>query len=263
MTEHREQLLSDIVMALADGWERSSELLHLALGQRDGPLLHALLQTKLLSDINVPFGDQGWTPLHTAVHQDAFEAATLLLQFGADPLVCDYDGVPAVCYAVIWGRADILRHILEARPHAGAARTANGQTLGHLAALSFPITMVVVKSSVCPLALYNASGKTAAHLAMDGQMFMVVKELVGRDETLAHLPCRADGRTLLHMASACGEPDIIAFLLRVCGVPANVTDDTQRTPLHYAVQAMCPEAIRHLISARRVDGATRSPLDYS
>jgi ankyrin repeat protein len=90
----------------------SQALSPLAAAARAGDV--GTIQTLLRggADPNAPSGDNGWTPLHHAIHRNQAEAVHALIAGGADVNASCCNGLTPLMMAASYGRTEIVRGLL-------------------------------------------------------------------------------------------------------------------------------------------------------
>ena len=96
-------------MKYMDGWG----LLHFAIGQNDFKTAETLLQFGV--DIDMTTAGMLRTALHEASLGNKPQLVKLLIEWGADPNIPDYDRNTAIHFAVDYGYLDIVQLILKSR----------------------------------------------------------------------------------------------------------------------------------------------------
>ena len=170
-------------------------------------------------------GDESWTPLHGAIHNDHPDIALFLLERGANPDIrSDRDQTP-LYIASSRGHADVVRSLIDRRVDLNAA---------------------------------SCEGRAPLHAAIQNNHRDIVLLLL---EHGADLETRDWGDwTALHMASHCGRADIVGLLISH-GADLNAECESlylHGTPLHVASRSGRPEIARMLLE----HGANPNALDH-
>lgn len=222
--------------------------------------------------------------LHMAVEKGSVETVELLLNHGADVMLCDISGASALLKAVEKGNLSVVEAML--RPGLKskinlACRDRNGRGLLHGASKSGNVQVIHLLSRYCRSHLPDDNGGTPLHEAakygrVDAAAVLISelhvdkskKDRFGRTPSdiathyghngLAQLlgsqaPAsrvskedRNEGNRL-HRAVLSFSGDQLTDLLRSNSVSPNETDSNGRTPLHLAVDELNLDAAIHLI----------------
>ncbi|KAK2633162.1 hypothetical protein EUGRSUZ_L00453 [Eucalyptus grandis] len=159
--------------------------LHVACMLGHLPFAKALLAHK--RDLAMELDSQGRTPLHLASANGYGEIARELLQ--SDPLAClvhDEDGRTPLHLATMKGQINIVIELVKVRPEAAEHRLSLGQTTLHLGVRHNRLeTLKVLVEMVRDGDLVNAQddeGNTILHLAVANKQTEIVKYLLQRSE---------------------------------------------------------------------------------
>jgi ankyrin repeat protein len=171
---------------------------------------------------------------------------TMVMCCGAAPSTDIFDAVRA-------GDVEKVKALLQADPKVAAARTEDGSTALHLAALEghSAIAQLLLASQ----AQVNARGlreETPLHMAMyDGHREMAELLLASQADVSAQ---NTAGETPLHIAARKGHRELVALLLEHHADP-NAKDRQDATPLHAAVAEGHKEVVEVLLSQNADLGA--------
>jgi ankyrin repeat protein len=245
-------------------------------------------------------GRGGATPLHEAARFGRAEAARTLLGHGADvnaledvlpsmdegsswigralgldfimarwltesrdPLLGPGGGMTALHTASRYGRAEVVRVLLDHKADVNARVAATGATALHLAAANGHAAVAeLLLDRGAKVDAANAGGGTPLHLALARKRRRVVELLLSHkaDPNAVDL----DGMTPLHHAAGTGDAALVRTLLDR-GVARDArSEGTGLTPLHRAAAARDPGAARLLLdrgaSARETSADGKTPL---
>ena len=102
-----------------------------------------------------------------------------------------------------------------------------------------------VEGELCPNGVRLHGSENLLHRATSEGNEVVVFELL--QSGYRNLSAKNhDGQTAVHLASFYGHTEVLRLLLRY-GAPANATDSSGYTPLHFACQSDKPEAVEALL----------------
>lgn len=233
--------------------------------------------------------NHGQSPLHVAAHANSRDAATTLLEWGANvDMHGELRGTPLHA-AAARGYVELVRTLASYGADIDAP-TATGHTSLHLAVRGGYMDVVrELNSRGADVHARNDEGRTPLHFAVRADDITAVRELAGRGADInAHAslcvlppgqavdspggrctPARAtsgDGRTPLQEAAAAGNVPIILELVRL-GADVRLQDANRATAVHHAARGGHLDAIRELtargaeVTWQDADGAT--PLHYA
>jgi len=230
---------------------------HQSDGNGVSPLFHAVNfgsvnAVKLLLDYGADINQVNWrgrTPWLLAVETADLAKITLLRNRGADTSAQNDLGQTALHYAVIRGREDLFKDILE---HAGCEEVLHpdrwGNTILHLAASWHNLALVKIcldKTSV-PIDAQNHSGETAFLRATRERQNSIA-------QTLLDVDCNINlaDKNLECPLLASVRANLVPFtqLLLSHGANINCTDKNGATPLLIAIRAGNLELAKLLLDA--------------
>ena len=140
--------------------------LGIALSRRNLPLVQTLLQAG--ADPNKPFGALKMHPIQGAAASGSLDAVKELLAKKADPNLADINGGTALHAAVLYGKDDIAKLLVEKGANVNAVFTGGpnkGATPLHFAARSKKVTAVMELAVASADWSIKWNGKTPAELA--------------------------------------------------------------------------------------------------
>jgi ankyrin repeat protein len=140
--------------------------LGIALARRNQPLIDTLLHAG--ADPNKPFGPLKMHPIQGASASGNLEAVKELLAKGADPNKTDINGGTALHAAMLYGKEDIGKALVEKGANVNAVFTGGpnkGAAPLHFAARSKKVTLVMVVAVPSADWTLKWNGKTPAELA--------------------------------------------------------------------------------------------------
>ena len=234
------------------------------------PLTESLTMT--LSQLERDFaglGHHGQTALHVAAHVNALDAATILLEHGADPDALGANDQTPLHVAASRGHIDFVRKLAFYGADVNA-RTFNGRTPLHVAIQGGHLTVArELANRGADVESRTGAGYTPLHFAVRASDVHAARELTGRGADVnAHAslcappdpavdgaftgwctPARAsagNGNTPLHEAAAAGDVPFVQELLRL-GADVTRQDANRATAVHHAA------AEGHLDAVRDVD----------
>jgi ankyrin repeat protein len=224
--------------AAADAWSD-------ALSARDLVRIDQLLDEPR-SDPNRPDAE-GKTALMFAAQDGKIELVARLIARGADVNAANANGGTPLMYAALGGDAVITRLILEYggkpdhKANLGWTALEVAAVKGHAAVAS-----VLLRAGADPN-VRDAYGWTPLMRAADLRRIDVVRTLLDTPGT--SLSARQEsGRTALHIASAAGDPDIVALLIER-GADATLVDYQGHTPASLAELAGHMDIVEFLQAA--------------
>ena len=180
------------------------------------------------------------------------EVVTVLLEHGADPRGTDPGGNTALHLAAAHRALDVAELLLDHGANVDA-QALNGLTPLHLAP-NAPMVRLLLEHGADPN-LRNAEGQTRLHDAAATGSSEIVQLLL-EHRARADLKNR-QGVAPLHLAAELGSPEIAAMLVEG-GAPVNAWSRSG-TPLHFAARMGGAEVVRFLLS-RRADANVRDGL---
>lgn len=139
-------------------------MLHHAARYGPVPLMRALLEGGV--DINKAAEGTKQTALHFACTSGNLDRISALLEKGADPMLCDSDGLTAYHFAAREGKEKLMKWLLSGRRHPDPLLQ-DGPTLLHEAcrAGNIPVMKLLLKRR-CNLEARTSRGETALHVAV-------------------------------------------------------------------------------------------------
>lgn len=169
----------------------------------------------------------GYTALHYAVERGNAEIVRILVQAGANTVAVDGNGRTLRALAQAEHRHKIIGYLdslpqKEEQMHA-AAQAGNVGKVQELVAQGAPVWPGIVAA----IGEYNLQAPSREHC----EIARLLLETMGMRQA-ARAKC-ADGRTLLHVAAACGNTKFAEALARY-GADVNAVDVIGNTPLHLA-----------------------------
>ena len=215
--------------------EKGQTPLHLAVQNGSQEIVDFLISQG--ADINAK-DSEGNTPLITALALKKTNTARFLLSKGADVRIKNAQNQPAVILALMHGLNELVVPILD------NGQDVNERFEGNLTILL--MATITGNKEVIELLVDRGADVNAA--AQEGDMditpmyaaiFLGHTDVVnlflsrgGGDKNFREKPT---GRTILHIATLTGIRDIVALLVNA-GYDVNATDNSGKTPLHYAAQ---------------------------
>ena len=198
----------------------------------------------------------GELPLHFAVRENKPEIATLLLDFGADPEISDYQQLTAIDHAVLMQNETLLSLILAKKIGVEIEKVDEQlkykSTEARLEALKNKLKLIsrvnIEKlSPICKAAYLgdieglregiekindrDKNGLTPLHYAILGKQEVAIEELCNMGAEVNETT--AEGDTLLHFAALSGAPAIVEAVIEA-GFEINPQNRAGETPLHWA-----------------------------
>jgi ankyrin repeat protein len=143
-------------------------------------------------DLNI-MTKNGWTATALACLKGRKSNLKILLDAGADPSVCPFDGVPTI-FAAAWKSTECFEFLMEQRPElANFIHQKTGGTIWHLVCQHGPpksLYVLLQKRPLIPIDQKLANGRTALSNCIErGQKEMALQML----NAGAHLPLAAQG----------------------------------------------------------------------
>uniref|UniRef100_A0A7E4VBG3 Ion_trans domain-containing protein n=1 Tax=Panagrellus redivivus TaxID=6233 RepID=A0A7E4VBG3_PANRE len=244
------------------------------------PMLRLILEFGGASDVNRQ-NKAGRTALHEVAEVGDIQMLKLMYKLRADANVMDKDEKTPLHVAAENGQTAIVEALIDKFKSNIRARTRDGSTLLHIAALSghADTALAFLKRGV-PLYMPNKRGALGLHSAAAAGFNDVVKMLIARGtnvdirtkdnytalhvavqsgkasvvETLlgfgadVHVHGGSIGETALHVAAAIPGDDVeCAQMLLKSGAQPNVTQTDGATPLHIAARSGNTEMIKLLL----------------
>ncbi|VDM95657.1 unnamed protein product, partial [Thelazia callipaeda] len=256
-------------------------LLHVACRSSNNEILQLLADYEEI-DVNIA-NDMGWTVLHEAASTGNLNSLKILYKLRANANVLDKEDRTPLHIAAAAGYTHIVNLLIEKFEGSVRARTRDGSTLLHVAALSghADTALTFLKHGV-PLKMPNKKGAlglhsaaaagftdvvrvliikgtnvdvktgdnyTALHVAVQAGKASVVETLLGYGADV-HVHGGAIGETALHIAASLTTEDAIecAIMLLKSGAQPNVTRSDGETTLHIAARNPLSGMIRLLLN---------------
>ncbi|KAL5017010.1 hypothetical protein ScPMuIL_006599, partial [Solemya velum] len=212
--------------------DNGDAVLHIACRRRDLDLVKILLDSGSPIDLQ---NFDGHTSLHIAAWEGDEHIVKYLYQMKACPNLPDKFERSPVHIAAERGHTNIVELLIEKFKASVSARTKDGSTLIHIAALcGHPETAMAFLKKGVPLHMPNKSGAICLHAAATRGHNAVVKALLQKG---APVDAKTkDGYTALHLAVEYGKPHVVQTLL---GFGAQVElkgGECQETSLHIAAR---------------------------
>jgi ankyrin repeat protein len=186
--------------------------------------LNAIRALATPESINKPLVvfERGLRPLHMAVLRNQPEAATLLLQLGADPQIPDLDGLTPLDYAALRQWKELSQLMIDA-----------GAELRLPAAVALGRSDVVRRALAADPDAFRPTGRWG-NLIVRASGFATADVINALLDHGASVGVRVDGRTPLHVAAWDDNVDAIQALV-AHGAPLDARDDEHGgTPLGFA-----------------------------
>lgn len=230
--------------------EDGNTALHVAAALNDADLVAFLIINK--ADIELK-NNEGQTPLHVAVQNDAREAAKALVSFGANVFAKDAEDLSALETGFLKSAAYYDIFITTKTSELRDAE--DGRTIVHYFVQTKDVRAVetCIKKEI-PLSVQDSNGRTPLDIAFedmegDAAVLIAAALVMGGAEASAspfdyfatavasrNVDCRfADGQTPLHIAAINGHSAVESYLLQN-GALTNVQDSSGAAPLHEAVR---------------------------
>ncbi|KAJ3498331.1 hypothetical protein NLG97_g1201 [Lecanicillium saksenae] len=151
-------------------------MLHHAARHGTVPMMRTLLECEVDPDRNVNETKQ--TALHFACASGNLDRITALLDYGADPMICDIEGYTAYHFAVRTGKEKLIKWLLSGRRHPDPLLQ-NGPTLLHEScrAGNAPVVKLLLKRK-CDIEAHTKRGETALHLAVAQGHLSIIRLLL-------------------------------------------------------------------------------------
>ncbi|KAI0095690.1 ankyrin repeat-containing domain protein [Nemania sp. FL0031] len=246
---------------------QNKSALDIATDRGEWPIVKELVDAG--AEVNPKDVGNNETPLYTAASKGNLQMVEFLLSKGANPQVSGQNSLPAFQVALVRGREDIAKVILES-DNFDVKIDSTGYSLGsHLHAAIYTDAQEIFSILVARGANANQSappfGKPI-HLAIiidrpfdEAQLLVEALAKIGaqvNDEDLS-------GRTALSLSVTEYPHSDITYLLNLDADP-NLPDRLGATPLHYAAQFSGKDTLERLISkggdVQRKDNCSRSVL---
>lgn len=235
-------------MSLNNNSNNGPFLLHEYVLKNDMNSLRELLQLKdtinldidtLSSHIVVNIKTRG-TALHTAILYKNYEAARLLLEYGAD-----------------------VNKLFEEPNSAGSDFICIQNTL-HMAITKKDIKMVELLLQYNPDVNFNNPDceTPLVHAIMHGGKMEIIKLLLQREDLDVNFKNGA-GRTAFHYSFVLGAPDLIGELLKVPNLDVNTVDTLGLTSLHFIPKIFSFGGVDDLDRKKRLDAILDTIAPFS
>ncbi|KHN74170.1 Ankyrin-2 [Toxocara canis] len=256
-------------------------LLHLACRKGENEVLQMIVDLGG-TDVNAT-NAMGWTPLHEVANNGDEGALRIMYKLRADANILDKEDRTPLHVAAERGHTRVVETLIDKFNGSIRARTRDGSTLLHVAALSghAETALAFLKRGV-PLYMPNKRGALGLHSAAAAGFTDVVRMLITRgtnvdirtrdNYTALHVAVQSGrasvvetllgfgadvhvvggqlGETALHIAASLTTEDATqcAVMLLKSGAQPNVTRSDGETPLHIAARNPLPSMIRLLLS---------------
>lgn len=238
---------------------------HVAARMSSTEILDELIRDSEGLNVNESSKD-GQRPLHFAAAYGGENTIRRLISLGAEINAVDYQGYTAL-YSAAWrGRSKIVTCLLEAGADPSIC-TETTWTALHGAADSAPTLEALLSHGAEVDSKEKTFGWTPLMRAVYWDSEMGIRTLLAHNATDI---TTNSGRTALHLAGMENNPELNRILLEA-SADANVADDSDMTPLHYAIQngseeeriAKVQQLLEHgaVVNCRDNKGAT--PLHYT
>ncbi|GAU98764.1 hypothetical protein RvY_09867-3 [Ramazzottius varieornatus] len=243
-------VVKELLMALApqqlsyqNKLQNGDSVMHYVLRQNNSELLRILIEAGGPVDIQ---NDDGQTLLHIATHTHNDSVLGLLHDYKANPEIADRYQRTALHLAVENGVTNVVETLTEKFKGSIMARTQDGSTLAHLAALTgHPDATIALLKRGVPLNMPNKSGALALHAAARTGHVRVTGILI---ENGSPVDAKTnENYTALHLAVEYGKPQVTEALLGY-GASVDVKGGAAgETPLHIAARVpngeLCAEML--------------------
>ncbi|XVE97933.1 hypothetical protein REPUB_Repub03eG0061600 [Reevesia pubescens] len=183
------------------------------------------------------------TPLHVSSMLGHVSFVQQLLNLNPE-LASELDskGCSALHLAAAKGHVEIVKQLVNMDPEMCMVRNQDGRTPLHLAAIKGRVKVVreLVRARPESAQVVTERDETALHLCVGSNRLVVglkilVEEINGKDELVNRKDC--DGNTILHIAVAKKQIEIINFLLTISGLDINAINKNGFTALDTLIQS--------------------------
>ena len=173
---------------------------------------------------------ESWTPLETAVHENAADIVKILLEAGANPQICSEKSESSLIMAADWGYVDIIEMLLEAGADPNSEYEDNYTPLavacrwGHAEAAE-----LLLKAGANPHATDSCYNDSILMDAAEGNNPKCIKMLLERNVDVNHV--NYDDETVLLYAVLHQNNEKIVSMLLEAGANPNITGGELGSPL--------------------------------
>ncbi|HDZ19730.1 hypothetical protein LCGC14_0015750 [marine sediment metagenome] len=229
-------------------------LLHLAAQGGDVELMKHIHQTY---DIDIDArSTTGVTPLLTAAWTGKTDAATWLIEMGADPSAIAPAGQTALHFAAERGHTELMQALIPLGVDLNARAEGNETPLLRSALNGHDKIVSALLEAGADPTLANAGGATALHTAAIGGHTHALKALLASEVDVDAL-CEPAGKTPLMLAAEGGHERAVMLLLKA-GADATIRTEQGATTIWWAVYGKNVWVLRRLLN---LNGDPNAPID--
>ena len=236
-------------------------------------------------DLNVVDID-GNTPFKISVTHHNYDAACLLMENSKCDLSIGFHPLNPLCYACVENDTRMVSIMLSSgKFQVNAQDPVYGKTALHYACIETKINEELVEALTaegkCDISIADNSGETALQIAFKRELYEIIRifllssqksilDKMGEyisTQTLV-IGNRFEGFSILHVACAKSDYEMIECLVSIENCFLNIKDETWTTPLHIACKNNDIRAVRILVSNEKCDTTVlnkygNSALEYT
>ena len=235
------------------------------------PLHYACLKTRenneeviklLLSydgcDPNI-VGKDGEIPFKSSLERHNYDATRLLIENSKCDLSIGFHPLNPLHYACVQNDTRMVSIFLSSGKFLVNAQDSDGRTALHYACKTTRINEELVKALTaereCDVSIADHSGETALQIVCKRRLYKIIRILLlsSQKSILDKVINKFEGFSILHIACAKSDYEMIECLVSIENCLLNIQDETGMTPLHNACEDYDIHTVRLLLSNAKCD----------